>query len=72
MFKVGDIVTAKTKSGKSNYHEVTEVRYNNCIVIKSFKGNPNMRFIVNASVWTLDKTYHRRNKLLKLKEKING
>lgn len=72
MFKVGDIVYGTTISGKHVYAEVTEIRHKNCMVIKSVQGKHNLRMVVSTSDWTLERSYHRKNKLLKLKEKLNG
>ena len=69
MFKVGDIV--KFKDGESNFHEIIEVKSEEYIVIKSFKSKLHIGVIVMACNWVLDKSYYRKDKLLKLKQKLN-
>jgi fructose 1,6-bisphosphatase len=69
MFKVGDMITCKHT--KYNF-EVVEVRSESVITITSPRGNRKFQQIINGKEWYLDESYYRKDKLLKIKQKLNG
>jgi len=71
MFKVGDIILSKFKDSKLNF-KVIEVLNESTIKIKSPRISGGLHMLVNTKDWKLDKLYYRRDKLLKIKEKLNG